>query len=173
LFEATNLDRTMKKGISFLVVGYGVLIAVLGLLTQQFAPEISRPTFLAGVAGGVLSALWGVLGLLGKRIRGWAIVTMGATGFILLSQIVSHWMPLGEPKPGSRTVALIATMMFVATVGALMVLVHGGAATRSAGDDGSSGGPPPEGRDPSGSDAPNASEAWKRANRRRSPATKS
>lgn len=114
----------MKRTVSTLLVGYGGLVAVLGLLTQQFAPDLARPAMLAGAGGGGLSALWGVLSLLGKPHRGWAIFTMAVTGFVLLSQVVTHWMPSGEPKPGTRALALLATLMLLATLGTLMVVAH-------------------------------------------------
>lgn len=155
----------MKKNVSSFLVGYGALVAVLGLLTQQFTPDLARPAMLAGVVGGGLSALWGVLGLLDKPHRGWAIFTMAATGFVLLSQVVTHWMPSGEPKPGTRTLALLATVMLLATLGTLMAVAHSGIPDRATGDGGSGDGGDNSGRKPPGSDTP---EAWKEAHRHRS-----
>jgi len=159
----------MKRTVCSLLVGYGGLVAVLGLLTQQFAPDLARPALLAGMIGGGLSALWGVLGLLRKPHRGWAVFTLAASGFVLLSQVVTHWMPSGDPKPGTRTLALLATVMLVATFGTLMAVAHAGAPSTDTGDGGSSGSRPGDGRNPSGSDAP---EAWKEARRHRGTATK-
>lgn len=159
----------MKKKVSSLLVGYGGLVVVLGLLTQQFAPDLARSAMLAGVVGGGLSALWGLLGLMGKPHRGWAIFTMAVTGFVLLSQAVTHWMPSGEPRPGTRALALLATVMLLATLGTLMVVAHTGVADRAAGDGGSGDNGDNSGRKPPGSDTP---ESWKEARRHRSPTAK-
>ena len=148
----------MKRTICSLLVGYGGLVAVLSLLTQQFASDFARPTLLAGMTGGVLSALWGLLGLFGKPHRGWAIFTMAATGFVLLSQSVTHWMPSGEPKPGTHMLALLATVMLIVTFGTLMVVAHSGVQKPAAG--GSSGGG--NAGNPRGSDKP---EVWKEVRR--------
>jgi len=113
----------MKKNVSFLLVAYGGLVAVLGLLTQQFAPELARPTLLAGVAGGGLGALRGPRPHREPH-RGWAIFTMAASGFVFLSQAVTHWMPDGYPEHGTRAMALLATARLFATFCLLLVVAH-------------------------------------------------
>ena len=156
----------MKKNVSFLLIGYGCLVAVLGLLTQQLAPDLARPCLLAGLVGGSLSVLWGLLALAGKPSRGWAIFTMATTGFVLLSQVVTHWMQSGEPTPDTRALALVATVMFLATFGTLMTVTHLGIPDRATGDDESGKGGDSSGGKPPGSGTP---DAWKEARRQRRP----
>lgn len=128
----------MKKSVSSLLVGYGGLVVVLGWLTQQFAPDLARPALLAGLTGGGLSAFWGALSLLGRPHRGWAIFTMAATAFVLLSQVVTFWMAVGDSRPGTRTMAWLATVMFVATMGTIMIVAHTDVPGPATGDAGPS-----------------------------------
>jgi hypothetical protein len=94
-----------------------------------------------------------LLGLLRKPRRGWAIFTIAATGFVLLSQAVTLWVPAGEPAPGTRPPALLASVMLLATVGVLMAVAHAGVPGSSPGAGPSNDRPPSDGRN-RGSTAP-------------------
>jgi hypothetical protein len=156
----------MKKSVSSLLLGYGGLMAVFGLLTQRYAPGFAPPALLAGVVGGGLSVFWGALGFIGRSRRGWAIATLAVTGFVLLTQAVTHWMPAGDPKPGTRTLAWLATVMLLATLGTLLVVAHAGAPAPSPGR-GGSGSEAPEHGDARHSAGMESADAWKDARRRR------
>jgi hypothetical protein len=159
----------MKRAVSSLLVVSGSLVATLGFLEHQLTPDLAWPTLLAGLTGGGLSALWGVLGLFGRPHRGWAIFTMAATGFVLLSQVVTHWMPSGEPKPGTHTLALLEAVMLLVTLGTLVVVAHARVPGSTTGDGGSTGSRSPDRRHPPASDTP---DVWKEAHPHRTPTVK-
>jgi hypothetical protein len=152
----------MKKSVSFLLMGYGALVLGLGLLTQRFAPTLAKPSLLAGVVGGSFSLLVGLLCLAGKPCRSWAMFTLAATGFVILSQMVTHWMP-----SGTRALAVITTVMFIFTFGTLLAVAHLGGPEQTT-----NGGESRKGEDGHRSERkPGAasSDAWKEARRRSKP----
>ena len=131
LHQASMLPHSMKRIVWSLLVGYGAVLAVLGLLAQRLAPDFAGTSLLAGLVGGGVCALLGVLGLLEKPRRGWSILAMSIIGLLLLTQAVHHWMPSGATPRDTRSVALITTAMFLATVATLMMVAYSGIASRA------------------------------------------
>lgn len=108
-----------------MVVGYGVLLAALSVVLQQTAPTLAKIAFSAGLVAGGLSVLWGIAGLVGHKRRTWAMLTLMALFFVLLSQVLHGWAaPAGE-TPGKYAGALLLTCQLLLTVGMLTYLVHG------------------------------------------------
>ncbi len=117
----------MKRSLALEFLIYGLLLAGIGWFVQRAAPEFGRITFIAGLAGGAISVLWGVLALCGYRRRWWIILTLAAIGFVLLSQAVMAWMqPVGaEGAPPTRLVAVWITVLLLFSFAMLMNLLHG------------------------------------------------
>jgi len=117
----------MNKTLGFELIVYGVLLAGLSYLTHHLAPALARPTLIAGLAGGALCVLWGVLALLGSRRKVWAMLTLIPISFVMLSQTVTIWMEGTQDAPGRRTAGVVITAMLVFSIGMLMMIAYAGA----------------------------------------------
>ncbi len=106
-------------------MGYGCVLAALGLLLLRFTPEWPGTAGWAGLGGGILSCLWGGLGVVSKPRRGWAILTLAVTGFVLLSQMIIGWTTSAEMRAAAEVFRTISTVMFALTFGMVMVLAYG------------------------------------------------
>ncbi len=107
------------------LIAYGGLLAGLGFLLHQAAPVFARVAFIAGLAGGGLSLLWGVAALAGLKGRVWATLSAIATTVVLLTQAVSVWTTSASEGASSLTIRLVVTTMFLLTIGMLLYLFHG------------------------------------------------
>ncbi len=115
-----------RKAAVLLMVGGGILTCV-ALVTRQIHPAMAREAWLGGALGGSLAAFWGGMGLIGFRCRAWAILTLAASAFVLLSQMVKGWMSLGTPDAPGVVAPLAITLMFVVAAGLTAYLPHTGA----------------------------------------------
>lgn len=115
----------MSKKMASILIAYGGLLAGLGFLLHQSAPAFGKVAFIAGLAGGGLSLLWGVAALAGLKGRVWATLSAIAVIVVLLSQAVSVWMTSAGEGATSLMARLIVTAMFFLTMGILMYLFHG------------------------------------------------
>jgi peptidoglycan/LPS O-acetylase OafA/YrhL len=117
----------MNRSLAFEFLLYGLLLAGVSWFIQRAAPDFGRTTLIAGLAGGTISVLWGVLVLCGYRRRWWIILTLAAVGFTLLSQAVMAWMQPtgGDGAPPTRLIAVWITVLLVFTFAMLMNLLHG------------------------------------------------
>jgi len=104
------------------IVAYGVLLAALSLFIQQAAPAFAQVMLVAGMTGGGLCVLWGIVAFAGHSRRAWAVLTMVAVGFAVLTQVVPAWMDGSSASLGGR---LVLTLMLLMTVGMLMYVLHG------------------------------------------------
>lgn len=114
----------MKSKLAFGLIGYGVVLAVMGLLVYQIDPEPTQTALITGVAGGALSVLLGALGLVIHRGRGWAIFVLVVTTFALLSQSVVGWMDYEAERPGGLWVQVLITTMFGLSIAMVAWLAH-------------------------------------------------
>ena len=115
----------MSKKMGSIVISYGVALAGLAFVLQQIAPALAKVTFIAGGVAGGLSVFWGILALAGHKRRAWAVLTVVALAFVLLTQMVHAWSaPAGE-TPGKLAGALLLTVLMMMTVGMIMYLLHG------------------------------------------------
>ncbi|MBL9170286.1 MAG: hypothetical protein JNN07_21300 [Verrucomicrobiales bacterium] len=119
-----NPDWSMKKLVPSVLLSHGLLSILLGFLALQTVPDLSRLSGIVGLLGGGFSVLWALLGFWGKPQRGWAMLTLSATAFVMISQAVMNWLPAGDPVAGTRNLAILATVMVVITVGTLMAVAH-------------------------------------------------
>lgn len=111
----------MNSKMALYLLIYGIGLMALALLTNRAAPEMARVTLITGLAGGGLCALWGVLGLLGHRRRGGAIVTLILVCLALVTQTINGWLERSE----GLLAPTLMTLMLVASVGILMYVLHG------------------------------------------------
>jgi hypothetical protein len=111
----------MSKKMASILLAYGAALVVLGFLVQQNASAFAGITLIAGITGGGLSILWGIVALIGYKRRTWAILTMVPVTVVLLTQVVHAW--LGGSI--SLTGRLLLTVMFLMTMGMLLYLLHG------------------------------------------------
>lgn len=115
----------MSKKMGSIVVGYGILLAVLAFVLQQVSPTLAKVTFIAGLAAGGLSIIWGIVGLVGHKRRTGAMLTLIALAFVLLTQVVDAWSVSSSEAPGKLAGALLLTLLMLLTVGMMMYLLHG------------------------------------------------
>ena len=107
------------------VLGYGVVLVGLVLVLQRVAPALAKVTFIAGLVGGGLSVLWGIVARAGHKRRTWAVLTLIALGFVVLTQVLNAWSASAGETPGKLAGALLLTLLMLLTVGLIMYLLHG------------------------------------------------
>lgn len=107
------------------LIAYGVVLTGLGLILQNLAPTLVRVAFIAAVAGGGLSLVWGVAALAGFKGRTWATFSVAVAAIVLLSQTIHFWMPASEDAASNLAVRALVTVMFLTTIGIVMYLLHG------------------------------------------------
>lgn len=124
----------MNSKMALYVLAHGVGLIVLALLTHRLAPEIARVTWITGLAGGGLCALWGILGLLGFRHRVGVVLTLIPAVLVLIAQTIDGWIARGAGKSESLLAPMLITLMLVASVGLLTYVANfGGNAPAAAG----------------------------------------
>jgi hypothetical protein len=112
----------MSKKMASIILAYGIALAALGLFIQQTPSTFARVVFVTGIAGGGLCVLWGIAGFAGYKRRTGAVLTLIALTLVLLSQAVKAWLP---SDAASLTGQLVPTLMFLATIGMLLYVLHG------------------------------------------------
>ena len=124
--DSHTTDPDMNKTLGFQLALYSLLLAGGSYFTHHQAPTLTQPTFIAGLAGGVLCLGWGVRAIAGHRGKALPILTLIPVAFVLLSQTVLGWWSDGNPAVGQRTVALLTTLLLVLTIGMLMRIAYAG-----------------------------------------------
>ena len=114
----------MNTSLSVDFVLYAFMLVGLSLLAHHYAPHCAATTLPVGIAGGVLSALLGVLGLLGYLLRRRAIVAMTVLSVVLLAQAVSAWLAIKQGVEEVKPASLIPTFLGVFAVVQLVTLVQ-------------------------------------------------
>jgi hypothetical protein len=115
---------SMNKNLGFELIIYGLLLAGLSLLASQLAPALTRTTLIAGLAGGVLSVVWGVRAVLGNRGKCWPILTLIPTTYVMLSQAIVTWAGGSQGMPAGRTLPSLITVLAVISFGMLMIIAY-------------------------------------------------
>ncbi len=121
----------MNKNLGLELTTYGLLLVGLSLLVRQLAPAATQATFIGGLAGGMLSIIWGCRAILGSRSKAWALLTLIPTTFLMLSQTFVSWFGADE-LPNRRTVAATITVMLVLSFGILMIVAYAGVSLKEA-----------------------------------------
>jgi hypothetical protein len=101
----------MNTSLSVDLLLYGGMLLGLSLIAHHLSPHCAATTLWVGLAGGVLSALLGVLGLRGYPVRRWAIVAMTVLALVLLVQAVIVWLAPTEAVEAVKPASLILTLV--------------------------------------------------------------
>lgn len=116
----------MNFSLSLDLLLYGLMLVGLSLVAHRIAPDFAGTTLTIGVAGGVFTMLWGVLGLRGFRQRAWPIVTLTIVAVLLLVQAVKAWLALRAGGEALKPVAVILSVLVMFAIGQLMNLAQSG-----------------------------------------------
>jgi hypothetical protein len=130
----------MNKTIGLLLVGYSLLLAGLSYLVHHLAPEVARPTLIAGLVGGALCLVWGVRAATGSGGKALPILTLIPVNFALLTQTFMGWSGGSWGLQSGRTAAVVITLLLVLSMGMLLRIAWAGVVF-----DVQPGGPPNEG----------------------------
>jgi hypothetical protein len=122
----SNLPRTMNKSLGFELVVFSVLLAGLSYLTHHLAPAIARPVLIAGMAGGALSLVWGLLALFGKCGKVLPVLTLLPVCYVMLWQTVVAWIGRTAAGPDNRFVPVTITVALALAVVMLLNIIHAG-----------------------------------------------
>ncbi len=101
----------------------GLLLAGLTFLAQRLQPNLLRWTLPAGLVGGGLCVVWGVLGRRGVRCHGGALVTLVAVACLLVGQAIQSWDASAGAEPKGRMVAALMAVLVLCCAGMLGILV--------------------------------------------------
>ncbi|MCX7824088.1 MAG: hypothetical protein N2689_00835 [Verrucomicrobiae bacterium] len=104
---------------SLALMAYAGLLIILAAVPSYIEPETTARAFGFCCVAGFFCLLWGTLGLFGFRRRIGAGLTLGAIGFVLLTQAVTRWMPSAGGQPSSLLLTVLITLLFFVTVGLL------------------------------------------------------
>jgi len=115
----------MNVSLDFDLLLYGVMLVGLGVLAHRLAPDFGTATMITGIAGGVLAAFWGVLGLRGFRQRIWPIGTLVVLDIVLLVQAITAWLAIKGGTEAVKPVALILTLLLAFGIGQLVNFLQG------------------------------------------------
>jgi hypothetical protein len=110
----------MNVNLDFDLLLYGVMLTGFGVLGHRFAPDFSNAILITGIAGGLASVLWGVLGLRGFRRRIWPISTLIVGDIALLIQAVRAWLEIKSGNDAFKPVAMILTLLLAFGIGQLV-----------------------------------------------------
>ena len=110
----------MNDNLDFDLLLYGVMLVGFGVIAHRLAPDFGNAILITGIAGGLASVLWGVLGLRGFRRRGWPISTLIVLVILLLIQTVGAWLKIKNENGAVKPVAMILTLLLAFGIGQLV-----------------------------------------------------
>ena len=102
----------------------GAALAGLSLLARYLQPDFPVPTLGAGLAGGALCVLWGVLGWWNVRGRGGAMATLVLLACVFLFQAARSWQAAAVADSKGRMVAALLVVVLTLCVGMLWTLAQ-------------------------------------------------
>jgi hypothetical protein len=115
----------MNKSIGVQLLVFGFILAGLSYLAYNLSPTFTRPTVVVGLGGGLLSLLWGVLALSGRRGKALPVLTLIVVGYILLGQAIQAW-GLNADVPGRHAAGVLLTLLCALTVAMLIRIAYAG-----------------------------------------------
>jgi lipid-A-disaccharide synthase-like uncharacterized protein len=117
----------MTSKMAGLLVAHGVALIVLTFVFKRLTPDLNQTLWLAGLVGGGLCVLWGVLGFMGFRRRIGAVLTLIPLSLIILGGVVDGWM--GRSADDGIVGPVIATVMLLGSIVVLAYILHAGEQT--------------------------------------------
>ena len=115
----------MNVNLDFDLLLYGVMLAGFGVLAHRLAPDFGNAILITGIAGGLASVFWGVLGLRGFRWRIWPISTLILVDILLLIQAVIAWLEIKSGNDAFKPVAMTLTLLLAFGIGQLVNFLQG------------------------------------------------
>lgn len=115
----------MNKTLGLQLIGFSVLLAGLSGLSYYLAPGIALPSLVAGLAGGALCFIWGLLAAGGRRGKALPILTLIPVCYILLGQAILVWGRQAEAA-SQPLLGSVITLNFILSVAALARIAYAG-----------------------------------------------
>jgi hypothetical protein len=116
----------MNKTIGLLLVVYSLLLAGLSYLVHYLAPGGTRPTLIAGLAGGAFCLVWGVRALAGSGGKAPPILTLIPVAFTLMTQTFMSWSGGSAGFHGGQKVAVVITLLLALSMAMLVRIAWAG-----------------------------------------------
>jgi uncharacterized membrane protein (UPF0136 family) len=114
---------TSKRSLAAWIIGYGLFLAVIGLLGFMSNPEKARTALISGGTFGALSIVWGVLTAL--RMAWAPAAAMVTTGFLLVIftwRASAGWLAYFGGETDKVVAASLISTMWLGSVVLLTVL---------------------------------------------------
>jgi hypothetical protein len=116
----------MNANLDFDLLLYGMMLAGFGVLAHRLAPDCGNGILIAGIAGGLASVFWGVLGLRGFRRRIWPVSTLIVVDILVLIQAVRAWLEIKGGNDAFKPVAMILTLLLAFGIGQMVNFLQEG-----------------------------------------------
>jgi hypothetical protein len=116
----------MNRRLGFQLVGYSLILAVLGFVSYRTAPSFAFNTLLTGLIGGAVCLIWGLRAIGGNPGKALVLLTLIPLDFVLLSQVVTGWFGVAGASADRHGAAAVITVMFVLSTGMLMRIAYAG-----------------------------------------------
>lgn len=117
---------TMNKTIGLQLISYALVLVGLSCLSYYLDSSIALPTLIAGVGGGALCLVWGLMAVAGSRGKALSLLTLIPVLLVVLSQVVGGWFEGSGAVPGRRASTAVATLLFLVSLGMLMRIAYAG-----------------------------------------------
>jgi hypothetical protein len=116
----------MNKRIALELAFFSFLLIGLSVVTYNLAPEHTRPTLIAGVAGGALCLVWSARTFWGSYGKALPILTLIPVCYTLLGQVVMTWPHEGSTVPKQTSVSIAGISMFLLSIAMLTRIAYAG-----------------------------------------------
>lgn len=123
--SAPMLTRTRFGGCLTFYGGLLALLALLAWLRFESGAQVLPATLWVGGAAGLLCVGWGVALAAGRQGRAGAVLTLAVLAYTLLVQAVHGWVGNAAEKSEGTLVPVLATLLFLSTLGLLMWVLYG------------------------------------------------
>jgi hypothetical protein len=114
----------MNKSLGSELIVCSVLLTGLSYLVHYLVPEIARPTLIAGMAGGVLCFVWGLLAVLGKCGKALPVLTLLPMCFVMVWQAVVSWKGRNTGSMGHQMVPVVIIVALAFTLAMLLNIIY-------------------------------------------------
>ena len=112
----------MRLDVALDLMVCGGLLAGMSFLGQHLQADFRRSTLFAGLVGGGLCVLWGILGRRGTRCRWSAMGTLAAVACVFVSQVAKSWETSASVDPMGRAVGTLMMLAVAFCLGLVAIL---------------------------------------------------